>query len=539
MASESLPRRGRGSSRITRSINSQLGNLKLGRFVPAMRLPFVLPLLTLSSYCLAGVTVQKPDLAVPPQYVSNRDAAQTIFTKSYAAYKKSAFGHDQLLPANGGFKDDLGGWGASLVDAMGTMLVMGLNDSFNDALNFASQIDFSAPPAGGSISVFETTIRFMGGLLSAYELSGQQYPVLLAKAQQVADTLTVAWVGNNAIPFSHLTFPDPTPDVSITSIADAGTLSLEWTTLSKYTGNPRYGDLATRAVLHIANLTAPLPGLAAQNIDPTSGQFTSSQVSWGGGSDSYFEYLLKFARLNNTSNNVYIDTWKTAVDSSIRTLLRTSTRGNYSYLADYEGGQINHVGSHLACFFPGNWLLGGKLLQNQTIIDFALKLNDGCWNTYASTTTGIGPEGFAFISSDNRLTTPPLDQLVFYNTHGFYITSPSYIQRPEVLESNFYAWRITGDTKYLDRAAAAIVSFNKFLPVNGGFAGLNNVNKPKSGLTDTTESFWYAEVLKYLYLTFDNPAHISLDNYVFNTECHPLKAPPALNSYGSAHTMGA
>jgi hypothetical protein len=34
---------------------------------------------------------------------------------------------------------------------------------------------------------------------------------------------------------------------------------------------------------------------------------------------------------------------------------------------------------HLACYYAGNWLLGGKLLQNQTIIDIALQLNDGCW----------------------------------------------------------------------------------------------------------------------------------------------------------------
>lgn len=38
------------------------------------------------------------------------------------------------------------------------------------------------------------------------------------------------------------------------------------------------------------------------------------------------------------------------------------------------------------------------------------------------------------------------------------------------------------------------------------------------------ESFWLAETLKYLYLTLDdsNPQLVSLDEYVFNTEAHPL-----------------
>lgn len=44
-------------------------------------------------------------------------------------------------------------------------------------------------------SVFESTIRYIGGLLSAYELSGKQYPALVNKAKQLADKLSFAWVG--------------------------------------------------------------------------------------------------------------------------------------------------------------------------------------------------------------------------------------------------------------------------------------------------------------------------------------------------------
>lgn len=57
------------------------------------------------------------------------------------------------------------------------------------------------------------------------------------------------------------------------------------------------------------------------------------------------------------------------------------------------------------------------------------------------------------------------------------MTTSDYVQRPEVLESNFYAWRATGDTKYLDRAASAVASFQKYLKVaDGGYIGLNDVN---------------------------------------------------------------
>jgi hypothetical protein len=88
--------------------------------------------------------------------------------------------------------------------------------------------------------------------------------------------------------------------------------------------------------------------------------------------------------------------------------------------------------------------------------------------------------------------------------HGYYITAADYIQRPEVLESNFYAWRVTGDTKYLDRARSAVASFNKYLSTKTktdsvtGFAGIYNVDNSTTTQIDETESFWFAEVLKYL-----------------------------------------
>jgi mannosyl-oligosaccharide alpha-1,2-mannosidase len=51
-------------------------------------------------------------------------------------------------------------------------------------------------------SLFETTIRYVGGFLSAYELSGEKYPVLVEKAQDLADQMAYAWVGVIAIVFA-------------------------------------------------------------------------------------------------------------------------------------------------------------------------------------------------------------------------------------------------------------------------------------------------------------------------------------------------
>ncbi len=120
--------------------------------------------------------------------------------------------------------------------------------------------------------------------------------------------------------------------------------------------------------------------------------------------------------------------------------------------------------------------------------------------------TGIGPETFAWISSDGNFTggdAPAASDLKFYDEHGFYIFDggSDYILRPEVLESNFYAWRVTGDVKYQQRAAAAAQSMNRFLKVNGGFSGINDVTSTSTASSeriDDQESFFFAEVMKYL-----------------------------------------
>lgn len=109
-------------------------------------------------------------------------------------------------------------------------------DLFNEAVNFSSHIDFSTIKVGDTIrhvilpeifrlllsdcfliSVFETTIRFVGGLLAAYELSDFQHPGLLAKAKEVADKMAFAWVGDNDVPFGHIAFANNTPQFDTVS----------------------------------------------------------------------------------------------------------------------------------------------------------------------------------------------------------------------------------------------------------------------------------------------------------------------------------
>ncbi|EIW78379.1 glycoside hydrolase family 47 protein [Coniophora puteana RWD-64-598 SS2] len=485
--------------------------------------------------------VQKPDLVLPSDAPTHQQEVVDIFSKSYEAYKQYAFGHDDLTPLNNSFYDGRNGWGASMADALDTMFLMGRNDWFEEAVAHFANIDFSRSVTNDTTSVFETTIRYVGGFLSAYELSGKTQHVLVEKAQQIADQLVYAYVGDNAIPFGHLNFTDHQSVKDTSNVAEAGTLTLEWNRLSQYTGNDTYRQLAEKSVKYMMGLPTPVNGIPPQGIDPATGKSVGSYITWGGGTDSYIEYLIKYPRLTNTDDQSYADTWLTAVDTSIQTLLRNSTVGNHLYLAEQDKGKLSHVGSHLACFHGGNWILGGKLLNNDTIVNYGLQLTDACLNTYASTATGIGPEVFAFISDDGDYVEGSSGvnstQKAFYDQHGFYITDPTYDLRPEVLESNFYAYRVTGDEKYLKVAAAAIESIKNYINTTNAYAPITDVMDTNSPRINDMESFWFAEVLKYLFLTFDAPEKVSLDDFVFNTECHPFIAPAALPKYGSGNLM--
>ncbi|KAJ1304572.1 hypothetical protein OPQ81_005714 [Rhizoctonia solani] len=483
-------------------------------------------------------SIQKPGLTLPPEAAAKAKDAIHLFTSAYEDYRLYAWGHDSLAPLSKRYVDDRNGWGATIVDAMSTMKVMGLDDLFGEAVEFSSKIDFSRSKTSDKVSLFETTIRYLGGLISAYELGGKKDQALLDRSRELGDKLAHAWVGLNDFPYNNLDFSTDVPVVEQSGIAVAGTLILEWAKLAEYTGNKTYLGLAEKSMRRIGTNDSPLPGLPAQGIDPSSGLPVGDYITWGGGSDSYFEYLIKYGRLTNNASPEWTSRWLTAVDSSIRYLAQTAvntTVPDLLYLGDYTGGRVRHISSHLACFHGGNWIMGGRLTGNDTIVQYGLRLTDACWNSYEKTVTGIGPELFAYIGPDGSWAgkAPSDSDLEFYNKNGFYVYDgyAYYDLRPEVLESNFYAWRATGDIKYFNRAVAGLESIKKYCRPGVAVDGIWDVRKEDSGFINHTESFFFAEVMKYIYLTFDEPSRFSLDKYVFNTEAHLFEAPAPLESY--------
>lgn len=116
-------------------------------------------------------------------------AVREAFLHSWTGYRKYAWRKDELAPLTGGYRTTFSGWAATLVDSLDTLWIMGLEGEFNEAVGRSAEIDFNKP-ASLPINVFETTIRYLGGFLGAYDISEGRYHILLEKAREVGE---VGW----------------------------------------------------------------------------------------------------------------------------------------------------------------------------------------------------------------------------------------------------------------------------------------------------------------------------------------------------------
>merc|ERR1712228_878795 len=87
---------------------------------------------------------------------------KSAFIFAWHGYAKRALGHDELKPVSDLPGDSWGGLGATLIDALDTMMLMGIKDEFKEARNKLQDISFDTDL---KVSFFETTIRHLGGLI--------------------------------------------------------------------------------------------------------------------------------------------------------------------------------------------------------------------------------------------------------------------------------------------------------------------------------------------------------------------------------------
>jgi len=233
----------------------------------------------------------------PPVYLGHidprkrREKVRGAMIKAWSAYRTYAWGYDELRPLTLGGQNNWGGVGATIIDALDTLWIMGLKDEFKegrdwvrDHLSFENSDDHMS-------SVFETTIRILGGLLSAYDLSGDE--VFLNKARDLGDRLMPAFETPTGLPYGFINLKTGSVDdgdhpQGYSILSEMGSLQLEFRALSERTGDDKYGVAALRIFDFLETLHPP-DGLYPLRIHKDDGTFDEDRISFGAMGDSFCE----------------------------------------------------------------------------------------------------------------------------------------------------------------------------------------------------------------------------------------------------------
>ncbi|KAM7480693.1 hypothetical protein LguiA_028906 [Lonicera macranthoides] len=455
-----------------------------------------------------GDVTKKNDVPEDPIVVQRREKVKDAMIHAWTSYEKYAWGRDELQPQSKNGVDSFGGLGATLIDSLDTLYIMGLEEQFQRAREWvANSLDFNK---NYDASVFETTIRVVGGLLSTYDLSGDK--VFLEKATDIADRLLPAWDTRSGIPYNIINLaygsahnPSWTGGDSI--LADSGTEQMEFIALSQRTGDPKYQQKAENVIAELSKIF-PTDGLLPIYINPHKGTTSYSTITFGAMGDSFYEYLLKVWIQGNKTSAVkhYREMWETSM-KGLLSLVRRTTPSSFAYISEKIGSSLIDKMDELACFAPGMLALGSSGYdtdESQKFLSLAEELAWTCYNFYQSTPTKLAGENY------------------FFNAGQDMSVGTSWnILRPETVESLFYLWRLTGNKTYQEWGWNIFQAFEKNSRIESGYVGLKDVN---TGVQDNMmQSFFLAETLKYLYLLFSPTSVIPLDEWVFNTEAHPIR----------------
>ncbi|EJU02677.1 hypothetical protein DACRYDRAFT_21697 [Dacryopinax primogenitus] len=485
-----------------------------------------------------------PDQVVTTADVEKRDAVVRAFKEAWVAYETDAFGSDEYHPIShtGSNLSTDGGVGYMIVDALDTLVMMGLDEEYKRARTWIEK-DLSWD-RGGGVNLFEVTIRVLGGLLSSYALTFD--PLYLTRAEELANRLLPAFSTPYGIPLTSIDLKagKGIPDAGnsgLSGTAEATTLQLEFKYLAELTGDEEWWRVAEKVmgVVKKALRSHVVPIF----ISPETGEFYISEVRLGSRGDSYYEYLLKQYLQTDRSEPIYRQMYDDAMTEIDQFLIHRTVKSNLTFTAEMHpyrtptgelSWRLAAKQDHLACFLAGSLMLGVTEGQGPVPPDASSwteedkrdwrngeELLKTCMATH-DTITGLAPEIAMFHDASSPMAKRK-DWYIKHNKDGSAILDGRYILRPETIESLFLAFRLTGDIKYRAWGWQIFQAIQRHCKLpSGAYAAVKNVETLPVQWEDRMETFMMSETLKYLFLLFSDASVCPLDQWVFNTEAHPL-----------------
>ncbi|KAG0038695.1 mannosyl-oligosaccharide alpha-1,2-mannosidase [Podila clonocystis] len=484
-------------------------------------------------------------IANPAIWEERKEKVKVAFQHSWAAYKRDAWGKDEYHPISltgSNMLQNGEGFGFTIVDSLDTILLMGLEDEFQEARAWVrDHLNFDQD---AEVNLFETTIRVLGGLLAAFDQSGQD-KVFLKKAVDLADRLMGAFDTKSGIPYAsvHLGKSHGVPGHvgGLSSTSEVSTLQLEFKYLSFLTGDDKYWKVAEKVMFKMREME-DLDGLVPIYISPTLGEYHGAEIRLGSRGDSYYEYLIKQYLQTGKKEQVYKEMYDRTIAGIKKHLLGRTAPHNLLFVGEISKHSPHLLSSkmdHLVCFLGGTMALAsteGRALDPATFPrsdfskiqeeDFKIgeELTQSCYEMYRQTETGLAAEIVYWVEK--------LEQVEHKQEPEYFAGSDFIINnrdghnwlRPETVESLFYLWRLTKNEMYREWGWKIFEAIEKYSKVStGGYSSIHDIRrKDHIAFSDKMETFFLAETLKYLYLLFGPEEVLPLDQYVFNTEAHPL-----------------
>uniref|UniRef100_A0A3P8QV49 alpha-1,2-Mannosidase n=1 Tax=Astatotilapia calliptera TaxID=8154 RepID=A0A3P8QV49_ASTCA len=408
-----------------------------------------------------------------------------------------------LEPSRGDIDDALGKFSLTLIDTLDTLVLLNKTTEFEDAVRrVLSDVRLDNDIV---VSVFETNIRVLGGLLGGHSMAvmlkeGGQHmqwyqDELLHMAKDLGLRLLPAFNTSSGLPYPRVNLkhgvrgPETrTGTETDTCTACAGTIILEFAALSRFTGDPVFEAHARRALDFLWEKRQRNSNLVGTTINIHSGEWVRRDSGVGAGIDSYYEYLLKayvllgddlfLERFNIHYASImkYISQPPLLLDVHIHKPLLPARTWMDSLLA----------------FFPGLQVLKGDIRP-------AIETHEMLYQVTKK--HNFLPEAF---------------------TTDFRVHWAQHPLRPEFAESTYFLYKATGDPYYLEAGRTIMDNLNRFARVPCGFAAMKDVRTGSH--EDRMDSFFLAEMFKYLFLLFAELDDIPFDveDYVFTTEAHLL-----------------
>jgi len=431
-------------------------------------------------------------LAFPaiPQEITSEQLANRVkaeFLHAWQGYKKHAWGHDLYKPLSKTSEDRYGvPFYSTALEALDAISLMGLDEEADSTREFlATHLSFDKDVY---VPVSEFATRVVGALLANYQLTADKR--LLALADDLGTRLLPAFVSPTAMPYREVNLKTGAVRGELNTPAEIGSLFLDFAALAMITQKAAYYNHAKIALLQLYEHRSSID-LVGGEINITTGEWTKTESHLGAGIGPYYEGILKGAFLFDETDCAKM--WETYYASINRYLLDSTASRYWHGRADMTSGTRTNTlsGAHEA-FFPGAQAFYRDF-------DRAERTMHSCYTLW--TKYGVPPEQYDYGTGK--------------------IENPGYSLNPEIMESVYTLYRLTGNSDYLQIGKAFLDSLVAYCRTAEGYAGLESVLTKKK--MDRLDPWFFAGTMKYLYLLFSPPDVLDFTKVIMNSQGHPLR----------------